>query len=701
MSFSHQNLYLSFQLPSGEYQELPLTESDVITIGRFKTSTIKLSLPSVSRQHAKIFYENGSFWIEDLGSSNGSYVNKEQVHHSKIALGDLVQCGEFTMIVKTKTAYSMKPNVAQPVDPFSSLPPVSQAPISIKNPPSALQTPPKFQPVETSVNAKPNPQNQLQSLNFSPPSQNQSRPQSSLQPMPNQAKSNQSNAGNNKNLYVHQQNASESPKQPLIKAPPLPDHLVQSKPNTVLSTPTKTPIVEKPTFANPSSLNQVTPKAMPLNQSEGASVNQGSAVKPVNQPNALKSLEFPFEAPGDITKQMTDKDLNQPAMPPKFKPTESKVDAQDPVLLKNIQQLKDQLSAQEKEKSLMQQLLAHKEEIVDETRKLLENTQNQLAYAKENQKQLEQENQKNLENQQQSQQEITKLLRENEELKAIREEYFLFKAHVESDDQQQQQSLIRLEQDHQDLQNAYQDLAHQKEQLTEIIGQFSQQMKDYETQSQQMSEKNNDLFEQVEHRSQLIKEKDGVIQELRLELSQVKDELNSVKGKLQNVIELNQEQKDQEQADLQQPDISLILSTELDSALMMELSRMEQYKQDILNLRLKIQGVNQEINKSLQNSPSPAVVPTQKSSTMELLNALHQNVQQNKQLQANMNAHHLALESIDNLFKVFSLPHQANVQRTTDKMLEKNREIDMTYKENKDSEKTENTVRVKTWRGII
>jgi pSer/pThr/pTyr-binding forkhead associated (FHA) protein len=97
-----QSYYLSFHLPQGEKKELEVNYSDPVTIGRNRASSIKLNLPSVSRQHAKIFYEGGTLWVEDLGSSNGTFINKEQVHRARVHSGDIVQCGEFQIYVKTK-----------------------------------------------------------------------------------------------------------------------------------------------------------------------------------------------------------------------------------------------------------------------------------------------------------------------------------------------------------------------------------------------------------------------------------------------------------------------------------------------------------------------------------------------------------------------------------------------------------------------
>jgi pSer/pThr/pTyr-binding forkhead associated (FHA) protein len=50
-----------------------------IYIGRAKQCVMRLDKPDISAQHARIGFENNEFWIEDLGSTNGSFVNDQQV----------------------------------------------------------------------------------------------------------------------------------------------------------------------------------------------------------------------------------------------------------------------------------------------------------------------------------------------------------------------------------------------------------------------------------------------------------------------------------------------------------------------------------------------------------------------------------------------------------------------------------------------
>jgi predicted component of type VI protein secretion system len=63
-------------------------------IGRDADADLVLNDPSVSRKHAKITVQNNEFFLEDLGSSNGTHVDDVPVLFSVLKSGDLVQMGK-------------------------------------------------------------------------------------------------------------------------------------------------------------------------------------------------------------------------------------------------------------------------------------------------------------------------------------------------------------------------------------------------------------------------------------------------------------------------------------------------------------------------------------------------------------------------------------------------------------------------------
>ncbi|MCB9502798.1 MAG: SpoIIE family protein phosphatase [Deferribacteres bacterium] len=66
-------------------------------IGRDPESEIFLNDPSVSRKHARIYYQDSSFFIENLKSKNGVFINSEKVNHHRLKNYDMVQVGGATL----------------------------------------------------------------------------------------------------------------------------------------------------------------------------------------------------------------------------------------------------------------------------------------------------------------------------------------------------------------------------------------------------------------------------------------------------------------------------------------------------------------------------------------------------------------------------------------------------------------------------
>ena len=50
-----------------------------IYIGRAKQCAARLDSADISARHARIGYEHGEFWVEDLGSTNGTFINQQQI----------------------------------------------------------------------------------------------------------------------------------------------------------------------------------------------------------------------------------------------------------------------------------------------------------------------------------------------------------------------------------------------------------------------------------------------------------------------------------------------------------------------------------------------------------------------------------------------------------------------------------------------
>lgn len=78
---------------------IPL-ESTLITVGRGLNNDVILEDTRVSRHHAQLRYRARRFWIADLGSTNGTFVNGEQVAERALRDGDVVSLGGLELTFK-------------------------------------------------------------------------------------------------------------------------------------------------------------------------------------------------------------------------------------------------------------------------------------------------------------------------------------------------------------------------------------------------------------------------------------------------------------------------------------------------------------------------------------------------------------------------------------------------------------------------
>jgi len=71
------------------------------TIGRHHDNTVILHDPSLSRFHARLDYQNGKFYIQDLSSSNGIFVNEAKVRRREIKDYDRLTLGETMLLFRS------------------------------------------------------------------------------------------------------------------------------------------------------------------------------------------------------------------------------------------------------------------------------------------------------------------------------------------------------------------------------------------------------------------------------------------------------------------------------------------------------------------------------------------------------------------------------------------------------------------------
>ena len=78
-----------------------MLDAEVTRAGRHPDSDIFLDDITVSRRHAEIVRRADGFHVVDVGSLNGTYVNRDRVDDAKLANGDELQIGKFKLVFFT------------------------------------------------------------------------------------------------------------------------------------------------------------------------------------------------------------------------------------------------------------------------------------------------------------------------------------------------------------------------------------------------------------------------------------------------------------------------------------------------------------------------------------------------------------------------------------------------------------------------
>jgi pSer/pThr/pTyr-binding forkhead associated (FHA) protein len=79
--------------------KLSFNQPEVI-IGRSASCDVILEDKTVSGRHARLAYHHGQWWLEDLGSTNGTFLNGEPVSAAVVLThGDQLRCGQMAGVI--------------------------------------------------------------------------------------------------------------------------------------------------------------------------------------------------------------------------------------------------------------------------------------------------------------------------------------------------------------------------------------------------------------------------------------------------------------------------------------------------------------------------------------------------------------------------------------------------------------------------
>lgn len=82
--------------------EMPV-DRDWVVVGRGRGADIVVAEPTMSRAHAAIGYDGKRFFVQDLGSTNGTWVNGSREKKQALKDGDEIQMGKLRLRVSLPT----------------------------------------------------------------------------------------------------------------------------------------------------------------------------------------------------------------------------------------------------------------------------------------------------------------------------------------------------------------------------------------------------------------------------------------------------------------------------------------------------------------------------------------------------------------------------------------------------------------------
>jgi hypothetical protein len=94
---AHEGAAVVIRAGGGRVGESFALDHDRMTIGRRPDSDVFLDDVTVSRDHTLLVKRGGDYYLDDLGSLNGTYVNRHRIESHRLEDGDELQVGKFKL----------------------------------------------------------------------------------------------------------------------------------------------------------------------------------------------------------------------------------------------------------------------------------------------------------------------------------------------------------------------------------------------------------------------------------------------------------------------------------------------------------------------------------------------------------------------------------------------------------------------------
>jgi pSer/pThr/pTyr-binding forkhead associated (FHA) protein len=111
-------------------KDIPLDKPQV-AIGRKMDNDVVIDNLAVSGHHARVVEENGTYFIEDTGSTNGTFLNETKIQKQRLQTGDQIRVGKHVLIYEDETA-TAKPKSASVTVPAGDKTVLAPPPLGTK-----------------------------------------------------------------------------------------------------------------------------------------------------------------------------------------------------------------------------------------------------------------------------------------------------------------------------------------------------------------------------------------------------------------------------------------------------------------------------------------------------------------------------------------------------------------------------------------
>lgn len=108
-SQKRRTLHVDVIMENGRASKFHFRQNEVL-IGRGQNCDISLTDEALSANHARISFHHGQWWLDDLGSTNGTFLNSERITTPTVIItGDKFKCGDTIFSLQSDLYEGMLP----------------------------------------------------------------------------------------------------------------------------------------------------------------------------------------------------------------------------------------------------------------------------------------------------------------------------------------------------------------------------------------------------------------------------------------------------------------------------------------------------------------------------------------------------------------------------------------------------------------